>query len=371
LQTFSDNREVRMKRNIQSYQVLPLLLIVVAFCLLGTSRPASAQDGPTIIKDSIRARAYTHSSYHKNFDVWSWVPLVEFGVNGPIASGDQLFVEFSLPGRGLWAKTDCETEETEAGRRMWTSCGGGDQIPEEKAVTQVGYYTFAIRLRNPLSGGAPTTLFTGKAKVAKVHSGEAGPHFVNHFDYYVDQDWRLPVGYVYIAPGNGVPDFFPPRLYVTLWFRGEPIRVEGHLLYQGKPVASTSCGGSNGSSILTTHLTKVAWDEITCEFLYVYKTNPDPENISKDAPLHELSTHPGEYEVRVLHEGKLARSLKFSVAEDGSIVENGIATDNKLGSHRVIVPVTVLGTGDGAWNKLAWKTEAFYGNPLTGFTAPP
>ena len=368
---FSDNREVRMKRNFRSHQVPSLLLLAVVCSLLGSSQPASAQDGPTIVKDSIRARAYTHSSYHKNFDVWSWVPLVEFAVNGPIASGDQLFVEFSLPGRGLWAKTDCETEETEAGRRMRTSCGGGDQIPEEKAVTQLGYYTFAIRLRNPLSGGAATTLFTGKAKVAKIHSGEAGPHFVNHFDYYVDQDWKLPIGYVYIAPGHGVPDFFPPRLYVTLWFPGEPIKLEGHLLYQGKPVTSDDCAGSSGTSILTTHLTKAVWDEITCEFRYVYKTNPAPEHISKDAPLHELTTHPGEYELKLLREGKLARSLKFSVAEDGSIVENGIATDNKLGNDRVIVPVKVLGTQDGAWNKLAWKTDAFYGNPLTGFTALP
>jgi hypothetical protein len=42
-----------------------------------------------------------------------------------------------------------------------------------------------------------------------------------------------------------------------------------------------------------------------------------------------------------------------------------------LGSKKVIIPVAVVGTLDGPWNKLAWKTEAFYGNPLTGFTAPP
>jgi len=37
----------------------------------------------------------------------------------------------------------------------------------------------------------------------------------------------------------------------------------------------------------------------------------------------------------------------------------------------VIVPVQVIGDQDGMWNKTAWKTDAFYGNPLTGFTALP
>jgi hypothetical protein len=52
-------------------------------------------------------------------------------------------------------------------------------------------------------------------------------------------------------------------------------------------------------------------------------------------------------------------------------LDNGIATANKLGSNRVIVPVQIIGDQDGAWDKTAWKTEAFYGNPLTGFTPAP
>ena len=37
----------------------------------------------------------------------------------------------------------------------------------------------------------------------------------------------------------------------------------------------------------------------------------------------------------------------------------------------VIVPVTIIGDQDGMWNRTAWKTDAFYGNPLTGFIAGP
>ncbi len=42
----------------------------------------------------------------------------------------------------------------------------------------------------------------------------------------------------------------------------------------------------------------------------------------------------------------------------------------RLGSNRVIVPVQVIGDSDGPWGQTAWKTDAFYGNPLTGFSAP-
>ena len=59
---------------------------------------------------------------------------------------------------------------------------------------------------------------------------------------------------------------------------------------------------------------------------------------------------------------------EFLVNADGSF-DNGIASANKLGSDRVIVPVQVIGD-QGPWDRMAWKTNAFYGNPLTGFSAP-
>jgi hypothetical protein len=55
----------------------------------------------------------------------------------------------------------------------------------------------------------------------------------------------------------------------------------------------------------------------------------------------------------------------------GGKFDNGLATANKLGSPRVIFPVQIIGDQDGQWDRAAWKTEAFYGNPLTGFTPVP
>ncbi len=67
---------------------------------------------------------------------------------------------------------------------------------------------------------------------------------------------------------------------------------------------------------------------------------------------------------------KAKRSIKFTVTPDGRF-ENGIAPNNKLGSDRVIVPVQIIGDQDGQWDRAAWKSDAFYGSLLTGFTALP
>ena len=382
-----------MEKSNRSWKVLFCWLLLPA--LLGAAGlPALAEEGPTIIKDSIEAQAYTLTSYRTNFDIWSWVPMIEFEVKGPIASGDQLFVEFTRPGGGLWAKVDCETQETAADRTMRTSCGGRDQIPEEKAIITPGILGFAIKLRNPLSESGITTLFTGKAKVVKSRSNERGPKAVNMFAFYVDYDWTLPIGYLYL--GSNDPD--RPQLEAQFWFRGDASSGPGeakpafssivpHLLYQGKEVGLIfldgeltyypTCGGQRDTRQTTrdTHEDvpqRGKWTLVGCTFGTVYawdktgeKRTPRPRETGQ---IHVLSEHPGDYEIKIVERGRLARSLKFTVAEDGTIVDNGIAKANKLGSDKIIVPVKFTGTPDGVWNKLAWKTDAFFGNPLSGFT---
>jgi hypothetical protein len=156
---------------------------------------AAAQGQPTVAKDSVQLTPFTYNVYRKSYDVWSWVPQIQFRVNGPIPSGSQLYVEYTVPG-GPAVKFDCATEETAQGRWWKTSCGGRD-VPEEKASTYTGPVSFAIKMRNELSG-TDSTLFNGKAKVEKALSNEHGPKAANHFVYFVNHDWNLPIGYVYV-----------------------------------------------------------------------------------------------------------------------------------------------------------------------------
>lgn len=85
--------------------------------------------------------------------------------------------------------------------------------------------------------------------------------------------------------------------------------------------------------------------------------NGNTSSANNTSQLFFLAANPGEYEVKVLRDGDLARSAKFTVGPDGRLVDNGLTQKNGLGGLAVILPVKVLGTGDGQWNAMAWKSE--------------
>ena len=373
-----------MIKKLVPASALSLLILALVVVLLSAVSSA-AQDQPTIAKDSVQVTAFTLSSYKKDFKVFSWVPSLKLRVNGPIASGSQLYAEFSVPGTGPWVKFDCSTQETEKGR-WWQvdECGGRDALGEDKGLTYTGPVNFTIKMRNELQGG-DVTLFTGKFKVAKVHSNETGPDYVNHFVYYVDQDSNLPIGYVFYDRDDSRGMNYP-TLGFAFWSRGEynaPYEPHlfhngkevGKLMYQGEEVGKPSCGTTEVEDN-PTHITspegQFIWTRWRCGFSNIRAWNKTGEKIdSMFGPLYLMSENAGDYEIKILYKGHLVRSIKFAVDAEGKIVDNGIATANKVGDERVIVPVQVMGDADGPWNRAVWKTDAFYGNPLTGFTAPP
>ena len=357
-------------------KMLRVTCALVLFLLL--ANPATAQDQPTLAKDSLQITAFTVSSYKGNYDVWSWLPRMQFRVNGPIASGSQLYVQYSLP-TGPWVNFDCKTDNIEKGYWWKTECGGRD-IGEDKASLYTGPVSFVIKMRNELQG-TDTTLFTGKMKVAKAKSNEAGPKGANKFVYFVDHDWNLPIGYVYLTP-HAVHGWKLPDFNVAFWVRGDPYRFDPHLFYQGKEVGKNMMDGmeigkagcearveNNTSHYVEDSVPqKAKWSRVECSFPNIKGSNTTDDSTTKD--IFTLAANPGEYEFKLLWNNKLARSLKFTVQPGGKF-DNGIGSSNQLGSDRVIVPVQIIGDQDGMWNKTAWQTDAFYGNPLKGFTALP
>ena len=353
------------------------LLVAVSASMVKTT---ATQDQPTIAKDSIQITAFTLNVYKGNFDVWSWVPTMKFRVNGPIASGSQLYVQYTLP-TGPWVKFDCDTSNIEKGYWWKTDCGGR-QIDEKEGSLYTGPVTFTIKMRNELQG-TDTTMFTGKMKVGKHLSNEHGPKAVNKFVYYVDHDWNLPIGYVYLTAAD-VYGWKMPDFHVAFWVRGDAYKFDPHLFYQGKEVGKkfyegTEVGAAGCEAEVennTTHyvvetvLQKAKWARIECDFPNIKGSNTTGEAPGMFGEMFTLANNPGEYEFKVLWNNKLARSIKFTVQPGGKF-DNGIATSNQLGSDRVIVPVTIIGDQDGPWNKTAWQSEAFYGNPLKGFAALP
>lgn len=371
-----------MRNSFKFTSAFTLLSSALACLLVSAGGSAARQEQPTVAKDSVQLTAFTYNVYKKNYDVWSWVPQVSYRVNGPIPSGSQLYVEYNVPGAPP-VKFDCHTEETQAGRWWKTECGGRDGVPEEKATTYTGPFTFAIKMRNELAGG-DVTLFNGKAKVAKVHSNEISTgKFANHFVYYVDHDWNMPIGYVFYN-ADELKGMDRPILNLAFWVRGEAVNMQPHLFYQGKEVgkifyegdevgkASCESEVENGTTqyVDDSLPQKAKWARVICTFTNVRGWDKTGEAPGMFGPLYQLDKNPGEYEFKLLWNNHLARSIKFTVGPGGKL-DDAVSAANKLGSSRVIVPVQIIGDQDGNWDRAAWKTEAFYGNQLTGFTPAP
>ena len=357
-----------------------LLAVAIGSLSLTTGTSYAADAGPTVAKDSLLVDAHTLNVYKKDYDKWSWVPRLSFRVNGPIPSGGQLYADFSVPG-GSSIKFDCETAETAAGRTYHTECGG-QALSEDKGSLYTGKVSFKIGLRNELAG-SDVTIFTGKVTIAKVHTNEVGPKAKLKFVYYVDEDWNLPIGYVYLK-ADDINGMKTPTLQAAFWVRGEANNFQPHLFYQGKEVGKMfykgdEVGKAGCESDVETEVTqsvedtvpqKAKWSRVKCDFPSVRAWDKTGAKPGMFGEIYAMDKNPGDYELKVLWQNHLARSLKFKVGPDGKFVST-VASANKLGSDRAIFPVQILGDQDGKWNKTAYKTDAYYGNPLTGFTAAP
>ncbi len=195
--------------------------------------------------------------------------------------------------------------------------------------------------------------------------------------YYVNQDWNLPIGYVF-APEpkhspSGSSDFVNSAPFcAAIWFRGtEQITndVAGYLFYQGKVIGDTKTTEhgtvSDEVSDLCTEPSEYEWRRKRFWFNTVFVFDKQPQTHPSGFPLYK---NPGKYEIKMLQNGHLSRTARFEVNADGKIIDKGIAR-SQLGRSRTVIPVQVIGDQDGRWDREARKGQAFYGDPLPGFEA--
>jgi hypothetical protein len=327
-----------------------------------TAQPQAA--GPTLIKTRVQFQAYTLQSYQGKYnDVWSWTPRIKFVAEGGLPSGAHYYVEVARPGGGAWLKIRCENN----GENY--SCNGPDDVDANSSVA-TGLFPFAIKIRNPLEG-TDVTLFTGRAKIEKVLTGGNIPPTSKQFVFYANHDANLPIGQIYFNERYN-------SLGVMFWVRGDEPGLVPYLFYRGQEVTTNwkgevrsggSCSGDlqfePSRSVSSTLPQGAEWNRVDC-YLSGATFNPSANNPGA----HAITANPGEYEVRVLRHGKLARTIKFTVGPDGHLVNSGHGAG--IGMPWVnFVPVVIHGDQDGQWDRNAWKTEANYGNPLTGFNWPP
>lgn len=336
---------------------------------------APVPTGPSILKSTLVIRADRMVRYWKFPDqdnYWSWVPTGRFSVLGPINVGTKFVVDFTRPDGSLWTSVECPVDAAGPNEVRTVAIPGTSTHMDKRATTDIGTYGFKIKMANEATG-AKAVLMSGKFTINKLHIGNALPAFKNQFEYYVDQDWTLPIGYVWL---DWLKNPLAPPLHVNLWVKNhseDNTKFAAYVLYNGKQIASSKAESSSSGTInnILTSGTDDAdpyyylWD---FTFNSVRGWNTDTSGNRYDA--HFLAANPGTYEIKVLYDGSLIRTTKFTVGADGKIVDNGVVAKNNIGGIAMIVPVQVTGTVDGKWNPLAWKTAAFYGNPLQGFTVP-
>ena len=336
--------------------------------------PAAPQASPTILKASLIVRANRLLRYWKAPEAdnyWSWMPELSFVVVGPINTGSAFFIDFTNETGAPWYTVECETPTIDATRWQRISTPAITTHIDKRTTLATGTFGFTIRMKNELSG-TDQKIMSGKYKVSKFHIGNNLPAFKNQFEYMVDQDWNLPIGYLYF---NTPADQNMPPLVVSMWFRGEldNTKLAAYLFYNGKQIASTkeqTGGAGYDAAIFANSNEGTRYERWKFSWGQVRGWNTDTSSANNTSQIFFLAANPGEYEVKVLRDGDLARSVKFTVGPDGRLVDNGITQKNSLGGLAMIVPVKVLGAGDGQWDANAWKADAFYGNPLSGFAAP-
>src|SRR5690242_20043808 len=120
-------------------------IIVRAIVLACSARTARAEDGPSIVKDSVIVTA-SHISGSEDAPKekqLQWKPGISFSINGPIPDGSQEFVLFSYPGHKDFAKFDCKPGEVLEGRPVkFEEC----LAPDKFTTDYTGPVDFAIHL---------------------------------------------------------------------------------------------------------------------------------------------------------------------------------------------------------------------------------
>jgi hypothetical protein len=377
-----------MRKSVFAISGLALSVLAASGTLWAVEKPTE----PTVDRTSIVITAVRRSK-DESVGNWKWYPRIKFRVNGPISAGSQLSVQYSFPGGKPWISYQCETFECSAD--WWCSTSGGDN-PDPfvgKETTYVGYVNFSIKMKNELEG-TNKVLFSGKFRACKNPAGTHGNSL-----YYIDYDWWIPIGLLTYSTWEGggsgstgrVPDSAVP--VVWMWFPGNnkthPAEPIAYLYYNGKKVSSTTDAdsGSSGSVVEIDYFGEGRC--YTCYrfnfgLAYVYDNNVyDPKYGGNDLSQYfHLNKNPGEYEVKVLWLGKLVRTTKFTVGADGKIVDNGINAQSGLKTLNflpysgnwsdfvVVLPLKVLGNNGITYNADAWKTDAFWGNPMKGFSLP-
>ena len=318
------------------------------------------------LRDTVDIEVRASDRYWKfpnQSDYSSWVPRVAFELFYDDSSKLRFTADWFSPDGSPWFSESLTYGYSGIKTAHMTS-DYSDELLNTKAVVTTG--TYGLKLTNSKTN---EVVFQGKFKVNKKAAIPGDAKNKNRFEFYVDNDWNLPIGYVGL---NYDSTWDYPQPTVFMWFKGrlETKDFEAKLFRNGQEILSTDEGGNVNSNrergadclrfvdVCQLHLWEFYWPRFMVE-------NTDWVRSRKPNAMF-TGDNPGEYTVKVFHKGAQVRETEFTIDAKGLIAPNAFSQAMFLNNYRIVVPVKPTGTLD-KWNSATWKTDAFYGNPLTGF----
>ncbi|MBA2703889.1 MAG: hypothetical protein H0U60_08560 [Blastocatellia bacterium] len=328
--------------------------------------PATPQFLPDTLEIQVEHWDYYWKIPNDNHNT-SWAPRIRFDVFYGGSSKLRYKADYFMPDGSLWYSEALEYRggfDEKSGISLVQS--ESDSNRDKKAVVTGG--VFGIKITNIRDN---STVFQGKFKVVRYKPTISDARYKNEVDYYVDYDWKLPIGFA---------DLYFERDYATpiirMWFKGDikGDNLEARLFHNGQQIATTDDGGSvnsgeryyadkrgNDESLFWNEF-KFSWPN-RVEFI----VTEDLRNFTAYKNTLFLNQMPGDYVVKVYYNGEQVRETRFSIGSNGTYADNGIARQNNLTTNKIILPVRVMGTLD-KWNAVNAKAMGFYGNPVNGLT---
>lgn len=329
---------------------------------------------PVLLKNSIYVQARAHNEYWKlpnERDYSSWIPMIRFSQFYNNDKQLNYTVEYFNPDGSLWFSENLEQGFRAADWTVSFSSSNPYERLKTKSTIATGVYSFKIT-----NQGTKEAIFQGKFKVGKFSTANR-PQEKNKFDYFVEHDWLLPFGMVGFDHGDleigGIP------LEVSVWLKGtvKANELEGRIFYKGQKI-NLAQDNIYKNKVLE-------YDERTTEFAAPYAPNntwkrwlfqwhnfrfDNNGNFRREnyPDAFYADKNPGEYTVKIYSNGTQIRELSFSIGVDGRIIVPGYSNQIPLPYYRVILPVKIIGAEK--WDAGSWKTDAFYGNPLSEFNLP-
>ena len=295
----------------------------------------------------------------------SWAPRIRFFVFYGGSTKLRFKADYFMPDGSLWFSEALEYRggyDDKGGLSLVQS--ESDSNRDKKTIVTGGL--FGIKITNIRDN---STVFQGKFKVNRYKPQYSDARYKNEVDYYVDYDWKLPIGFADLDFETNVASPI-----IRMWFKGDikNDNLEARLFHNGQQIATTDDGGlvdsgeryyadkrGNDESLFWREF-KFSWPH-RAEFI----VTEDLRDFTAYKNTMFINQMPGEYVVKVYYNGEQVRETKFSIGNNGTYADNGIAKQNNLTTNKIILPVKVMGTLD-KWNAVNAKAMGFYGNPVNG-----